>query len=84
MSLNNFEIIYTSGITLSTLRAGLDRFQTRHGRLPTALHVHPASVPATENVLAMLNVDLPVQPIGGALFGEIWLQTTNGEATPHA
>lgn len=87
MSLNDFEIIYTDGITLrvlsvSTLRAALDHFQARHGRLPHALHVHPASVPATENIIAMLNLEIPVRSNGGALFGEIWLQT-NGEETPH-
>jgi len=83
MSLNDFEIIYTDGVTRATLRAALDRFQVRHGRLPHALHVHPASVPATENILAMLNLDIPIHPNGGALFGEIWLQT-NGKEAPSA
>ena len=83
MSLNDFEIIYTGGITLSTFRAGIDRFRVRHGRLPHAVHIHPASVPAIENILLMLNLDIPVRPNGGALFGEIWLQT-NGEGRSHA
>ena len=83
MSLNDFEITYTPGIDAATLRVALDRFQTRHGRLPHALHVHPASVPAIESILVMLGLDIPVRSNGGALFGEIWLQT-NGEETPRA
>lgn len=83
MSLNDFEITYTPGIDAATLRVALDRFQTRHGRLPHAIHVHPASVGTAQLAVIRLGLDLPIQPNGGALFGEIW-QQTNGEETPRA
>ena len=83
MSLNDFEITYTPGITAATLRVALDRFQTRHGHLPHAINVHPASVGTAQLALTRLGLDLPIQPNGGALFGEIW-QQTNSEETPHA
>jgi len=83
MSLSNFDIAYTPGIDAATLRVALDRFQIRHGRLPHAIHVHPSYVGIAQLALTRLGLDLPIQPNGGALFGEIW-QQTNGKETPYA
>jgi len=81
MSLSNFDIHYTPGIDAATMRAAIDRFQTRHGRLPHAIHVHPTSVGIAQLALTRLGLDLPIQPNGGALYGEIWQQTNGKEAS---
>lgn len=82
MPLDQYEITYTPGIDAATMRAALDRHLTRHGRLPHAINVHPASVGTAQLALTRLGLDLPIQPNGGALYGEIWQQTN--EETPHA
>ena len=81
MSLSNFDVHYTPGIDAGSVREALSHFQTLHGRLPHALEVHPASVPLAELALTHLGQDLPVRSNGGALWGEIWLQTNSEEKT---
>ncbi len=79
--MNNFTVYRLTERTLGErITAALSHFQIHNGgALPRAIRVNPKDVDAAREVVKTLDLTLLVEGNGGALLGEVWLQTT--EAT---
>lgn len=72
-----FDVVPLPILTFDRVGSVVREFESRRGRLPSALVVNPVCIGFLRKLLRELDYDIPVEGSGGALMGEVWLQVND-------